>query len=467
MIDKCKIFTPEEIAIELLDYLGYKENLYGKKIMENACGDGGILKVVVKRYIEDSLSKGIIKDKIKEGLEKDIYGIEYDITHYLNCRENLEKIANCYSIKSVNWNILNANTLETTFKEKFDFVVGNPPYIVFREIPIEMREKLKQKYVTCQKGKFDYCYAFIEESLISLKSNGKLGYLIPNSIFKNVFGNNLREYLKPSLTNIIDYTSKQLFKNILTSSAIIICDKNTKNDYLEYINIVEKKFFKILKDDLKEKWVFSNQKNKKVTKRFGDFFHAAITIATLYNKAFVIEEFEEKETYFKVGEYKLEKEVMRRAISPRGKSTSIEEIIIFPYYYENEKLQRYSEEFFTRKYPEVTRYLKQYTDKLNERKVDKTSKWFEYGRNQALSHLNCNKLLLSTIVTNELSIYRLEEEEIPYSGIYITSKFGADLEEAKKILESKEFLEYVHSIGINVSGESKRITAKDINEFRF
>lgn len=467
MIDKCKIFTPEKIAIELLDYLEYKKNLYGKKIMENACGDGGILKVVVKRYIEDSLSNSISEEQIKKGLENDIYGIEYDEKHYNNCKENLEKIANNYNIKDVNWNILNANTLESDFKEKFDFVVGNPPYIVYREIPNDMRKRIKQKYITCQKGKFDYCYAFIEESLISLKDGGKLGYLIPNSIFKNVFGNDLREYLKPSLTNIIDYTSNQLFKEALTSSAIIICNKNIKTDYFEYTDIVNNHSFKILKDDLKEKWIFSIPHQKKTTKRFGDFFHAAITIATLYNKAFVIEEFEEEETYFKVGEYKLEKEVIRKAISPRKKVRDIKEMIIFPYYYENERLHRYSEKSFMQNYPEVTRYLKQFNDKLNKRKVDKSSKWFEYGRSQALSHLNCKKLLLSTVVTNELSVYKLEEDEIPYSGIYITSKFESDLDDAKRILESEEFLAYVHSIGINVSGESKRITAKDINEFRF
>lgn len=467
MIDKCKIFTPEKIAIEMLDYLEYKENLYGKKIMENACGDGGILKIIVKRYIEDSLANNISKNKIKKGLESDIYGIEYDKNHYFSCKENLEKIANTYNIKNVKWNILNTNTLESNFKEKFDFVVGNPPYIVYREIPNDIREKIKEKYISCQKGKFDYCYAFIEESLISLKDKGKLAYLIPNSIFKNVFGNNLREFLKSSITNIIDYTSKQLFKEALTSSAIIICNKNINTNYLEYTDIVNNYSFKILKSDLKEKWIFSIPRNKKATRRFGDFFHAAITIATLYNNAFVIKKFEEKERYFKVGEYKLEKDVIRKATSPRKKANNVKEIIIFPYYYKNQKLHRYSEEIFIRNYPEVTRYLKQFDSNLNRRKVDKTCKWFEYGRNQALAHLNCKKLLLSTIVTNELNIYKLEKNEIPYSGIYITSKFGAHLDEAKKILESREFLEYVQSIGINVNGESKRITAKDINEFRF
>lgn len=34
MNKKCQIFTPENYVIELLDSVGYTENLYGKKILD-------------------------------------------------------------------------------------------------------------------------------------------------------------------------------------------------------------------------------------------------------------------------------------------------------------------------------------------------------------------------------------------------------------------------------------------------
>lgn len=52
MNKKCQIFTPENYVIELLDSVGYTENLYGKKILENSCGDGNILAIIVQD-IED------------------------------------------------------------------------------------------------------------------------------------------------------------------------------------------------------------------------------------------------------------------------------------------------------------------------------------------------------------------------------------------------------------------------------
>ena len=88
----CQVFTPTENVKELLDWCGYIDNLYGKKIIENSCGDGNILKEVVKRYIEDCLQKGISNKEISKGLEKDIYGIEYDVQQHKKCKKNLSLV---------------------------------------------------------------------------------------------------------------------------------------------------------------------------------------------------------------------------------------------------------------------------------------------------------------------------------------------------------------------------------------
>ena len=41
------------------------------------------------------------------------------------------------------------------------------------------------------------------------------------------------------------------------------------------------------------------------------------------------------------------------------------------------------------------------------------------------------------------------------------------LDMAKKILESDNFLDYIKSVGINASGDSYRITSKDISNYYF
>lgn len=64
--EKCQIFTPDDIVKDMLDYLGYSDNLYGKTILESSCGNGQFLKEIVKRYIEDSQKKRFIKNKNQE-----------------------------------------------------------------------------------------------------------------------------------------------------------------------------------------------------------------------------------------------------------------------------------------------------------------------------------------------------------------------------------------------------------------
>ena len=112
--------------------------------------------------------------------------------------------------------------------------------------------------------------------------------------------------------------------------------------------------------------------------------------------------------------------------------------------------------------------MRQYSKELETRQSDKNASWFEYGRSQALGHLNKEKLLISTIITNEVDVYKIDANTIPFSGIYITVKNqNYSLDDAIEILKSEQFLEYVRNIGINISGKSRRITCKDINNYLF
>ncbi len=468
MIKKCQVFTPAQNVKELLDSVGYISDLYGKKVIENACGDGNILKEIVKRYIEDALNNNRTIDEIKKGLQIDIYGAEIDDVHYSNCLNNLDAITESFKITNVKWNILNRDFLKQRIVNKFDYVIGNPPYITYRDLDDSTRSYLNENFTSCGHGKFDYCYAFIEASLSCLKATGKLAYLIPSSIFKNVFAQELRNMILPSTFKIIDYTTQKLFEKALTSSAILVCDKSIISQSIEYQDVANGTRHTIAKDNLHGKWIFSEHKVEVKSKnRFGDYFTAAISIATLLNEAYILKDFTEEEDHIVVKNFKIERNVIRKGVSPRSLNYKKPEFILFPYLYDKNVLVRYQSAEFEEKFPEATRYLKSYAKELSERKSDKSVEWFEYGRTQALAHLNQPKLLLSTVVTKEVKVYELSKECIPYSGIYIVPKIDIPLEKAKEILKSEAFYNYVKGIGINASGSSLRITAVDVNNFKF
>jgi len=467
--EKCQVFTPKNIVNELLDNIGYVNLLHGKKILENSCGDGSFLVGVVDRYIRDSILHGFTLDKIVKGLESDIYGIEIDQRHIDNCIRNLNDIANHYNLPKVNWKILNEDVLKFKFDIKFQFVVGNPPYITYSELDKYTRQYIKENFQTCSSGKPDYYYAFIESAIRCLADDGKLAYLVPNNFMKNRFAEDLRNYLLPHLKDIYNYTSIKLFSNKLTSSAIVICDMQYKSNEITYFDIKKNIDFKILKRNLQDKWVFVRENQNIQTDQitFGDYFKASCSIATLLNEVFIIKKYKEEKNYLVVGNFKIEKEILVETVSPRSLNYDRKEYLLFPYEYENNKLIRYTEEEFISRYPYATEYLSFYKGKLLKRVADGNAKWFEFGRSQALAHLRQEKLLLSTLITDKVKVYMLQKDVIPYSGIYIIPKEKYKLQKAYDILNSADFLKYAESIGINSNGKSIRISPRDINNYKF
>lgn len=471
MNKKCQVFTPENYVRELLDSVGYTEHLYGKRILENSCGDGNILVAVVQRYIDDCVAKGLSRTRIKNGLTRDIYGVEIDPEQHRKCIKNLNEVLQRNNINGVEWKIFNADYLRWNNVLQFQFIVGNPPYITYSELKKEEQKYVKNTFSTCAKGKFDYCYAFIEKSIKSLAQNGKMAYLIPSSIFKTVFGLNLRNYMKPYITIIKDYTQEKVFDNALVKSSIMVLDKQRQQGTLHYMDMTLEKEIKIPVNQLTGKWFFTDNLVNGMH-RFGDYFKVSHVVATLLNKAYVIkkEDYEETEEGFCSRGHCIEKIMVRDTATPRSLRYGKTEKIIFPYSYNAGTLIRFEEGVFETNYPEAAAYLNDFRKKLDKRKSDQNAKWYEYGRTQALAGLEREKLLISTVITENIVVYRLTRECIPYAGMYIVECESNDeytLDDAVRILESRDFRQYVLDVGIHISGSSLRITSKDIEDYRF
>ena len=471
MNKKCQVFTPENYVRELLDSVGYTHDLYGKKILENSCGDGNILVVVVQRYIDECVAKGLSRTKIKNGLAKDIYGFEIDGKQYEKCILNLNEVLKCNNINTVNWKIYKEDFLCWKEDVKFQFVVGNPPYITYSELNEIDQQYVKNNFKTCIKGKFDYCYAFIEKSLKALDINGKMSYLIPSSIFKTVFGYNLRTYMKPYIVEIRDYTQVKIFDKALVKSSIMVLNKQRQQDVLYYRDMTLGTHVDIPITQLGDKWFFAKE-TKVGQHRFGDYFKVSHVVATLLNKAYVLPDgkYTEVDNGYVCGNYTIEKAVVKKTETPRTLRYNKHEKIIFPYAYNENGLVRFGDGEFERLYPEASAYLNEFREDLDKRQSDDSAKWYEYGRSQALAGLNSVKLLISTVVTNAVEVYELEQNCIPYAGMYIVEKEDNDeytLNDAFRILKSDVFKQYVLKVGIPISGKSVRITSKDVENFMF
>lgn len=468
MNKKCQVFTPQDYVEKLLDSVGYTHDLYGKKIMENSCGDGNILAVVVQRYIDDCRANGLSRTKIKNGLSKDIYGVEIDPEQLFKCINRLNEIVKQNGILSVSWNIFRGDYLRMEDTIHYDFVVGNPPYITYSELKKEDQEYIKVSFDSCIRGKFDICYAFLEKSLGSLSDSGRMAYLIPSSVYKTVFGQAIRDMMLPYVDKVINYTQEKVFEEALVKSSIIVLNKAKddfnvlyKDESVRNVTILDSRSFR-------DKWFFA--RTNRGNRRFGDYFKVSHVVATLCNKAFVLKEWQnDDEGNYVCGGYVLEQELIHDAISPKNMRSGREEKIIFPYGYDNNhELIRYDEDEFENRFPGCANYLNQYREELDNRDSDKSAKWFEYGRSQALNHLDCDKALISTIISNKVIVYQLNQGAVPYAGMYITAKTNQlTIDDAIDVLQSDIFLDYARTMGIPINGDSVRVTSKDIENYLF
>ncbi len=474
--EKCQIATPIQYAKLMLKLARIELKILECNFLENSCGEGNILCEFVELFLNCATREKLSTIDIKKRLQENVIGIELDQDKSKKCLEKLDSIALKYNIKNIKWQILNEDFLTFKSDKRYDFIIGNPPYISYRNLTIENRKFCRENFLSCKRGKFDYCYAFIEKSLQLLSDDGKLVYLIPNSIFKNVFAKELRGLLLENIKAIYDNFPSKVFNNASISPSIFLYENNSKTKFLKYFDYTEDQHNpkNILKDNLKYKWVFDNsilnEENGIQQIRFGDAFIIANSIATLSNESYLIKEFQDLDSnYILVDKtYKIEKKLLRPAVSPNSLNRGKDFHIIFPYYYKNDKLCRYNDLEFENLFPFGKKYLDSKKEKLEKRDSDNSVKWFEYGRTQALANMNKEKLMISILVSKNIQIYELNENTIPYSGIYIVQKnTNYPLSKAKKILASKKFYKYIRLMGIKSEGSSKRITCNDVKKYKF
>lgn len=453
MSENCKIYTPKEMVKKLLSLCGYKNKLIlGKHVLDNSCGQGAILKEVVTNYIKAARRIKMNDCLIKKDLETFIHGYDIDQKAIDVCVSELNIIAQQFGIYDVEWNIHCTNFLNIEHKEKYDYIIANPPYINYTDIDEEERSGLK-KFSTCNFGKYDYYYAFIEAGIKSMVKDASMVYIVPNSFLKNNSGKELRRCIKPFLTDLIDLSEIKVFKNATVSTCIIKLEK--RNTEVFKYSLASKHVSKVIKkEDIEDKYLYEINTDSEIL-TFGEIFNVFSSVATLLNKAFLISS---------DSDIDLSELIIRPAASPKNLNYNKEQHIIFPYSFDKQgMLIKYTEDEMIQLFPSCYNHLLLWKDDLENRDSDQNTKFYEYGRSQALTKINCNKILVSTIVTNNIKCYLLDKNTIPYSGLVITEKGnGYSLNLAKDILESPDFFNYINNVAVSANGVSKRISSKDI-----
>lgn len=478
-----QVYTPAWIVDEILNLVGYKgENLLNKYILEPSCGDGAFLQEIVRRYVNTCREQNVTDEAIISGLETYIIGVEIDVEEWKKCIVNLDKIVvDEFSLPAPKWQIFNGNTLilYKNYISKFDFIVGNPPYIRIHNLDIETREYIKKNFLFAD-GTIDIYLAFFEIGFKMLNTSGMLGYITPNSYLHNSSYKRFREYLKSRkfVHTLIDFKANKLFKGISTYTAISIFENNYGKDYFNYkelenneIHFVNKIYF----DKLDNKdWSFANDENTTFLERLSSNFTNSIDVqygfATLRDKIFVgkIESIEESDIVLFNG-VPIEKSILKTVVKGSRFKGNIDENdkIIFPYEWRNGKYYAISEKKLEREFPHCYAYFLSQRNELESRDIDKGAAWYEYGRSQGVQTIHNEKIILSTLVNDRIDFYKVPKDVLMYSGIFIIRKnLSINWSLIENTLKSEDFFKYLRLTGKDFSGGYKSVTTKQIKDFK-
>lgn len=211
------------------------------------------------------------------GEYKNLTGIEND-TSLIN-----SEIENFYS--SPKNNLIKGDFFELDFKEKFDFIIMNPPYVRQESIDLTSNSKnrisklLNDHYENIPKKSNLYIY-FILKALKHLNENGYLVAIIYDSWLYTDFGFKLKEILinQFNLKKIIHFR-EDAFENInVGATVILVSSKGPQNSLIEYISCQSPKDlpnnmnFTNVKKISKEEFLNFNLMGDNILKYSTDFF---------------------------------------------------------------------------------------------------------------------------------------------------------------------------------------------------
>ena len=484
------IYTPAWIVNLILDKVRYIKNIFTKKIVDPACGDGNFLIFIVQRFLDDCKKNKLNNQKIKELLQNNIYGFDIDKFALNKCRDNLNKIIYSYGLRDIKWNILcldglDKNTIKKYFNY-FDYVVGNPPYIRIQHLGQERRIKLQSDWSFCKSGSTDIYIAFFELGLNLLNSTGKNGYITPNTFFKTDAAQLLRYHLmeKRYIKEIINFSHYQIFDDATTYSAITILDKNWNKGRFSYYEGNNEKVEFV--DDLNlsdinyQKWIFASneilEKIKNIEVRgipLGKIAEIHVGLTTLADDFYIFKDpvFENNRVIIRLKdgkEFTIEKSILKPIVKVSVLKSAKEEqnrYIIFPYKKINGKHIIIPEAELKKEYRDTYKYFLAIRDRLILRDKGKPNpiSWYAFGRSQGLDTSFGKKILVSPLSLKPNFIVWEKEEYSFYAGYCI--KFKGDLHRLVRQLNSEDMEFYIKYVGRDYQNGYKSYAKSSISNF--
>ena len=328
---------------------------------------------------------------------------------------------------------------------KFDYIVGNPPYMKTEDIK-EFTPKEHKLYPNRYKSaykQYDKYFLFIERAFNLLKENGAMGYIVPSKFMKVGAGKELRNFLSTNkaVKAITSFGAHQVFSDKSTYSCIVVL-QNKENDSFKYSEIDSLAKWRVR--DLtsfsenernvslmgKETWVLCSDRLQTI---FNHILNQSVPlgeivgddyifngIQTSANKVYIFQPESEDRQYYYFRYNKQLYQVEKKVTKPYFKTVSGEDSlntyrtfkpnarVIFPYKKRTDgKLDVIKLSTIQRKYPYFYNYLTAIQSELDRPNRDikptptTTNEWHRFGRHQSLEACEISEKIIVGVLAQE------------------------------------------------------------------
>ena len=197
-------FTPKNIAIDMIN-ICKKHNKKIKRVLEPSCGSCQVINEV---------------DKAFEDIQID--GVEFNNTIFTEIKA-LEHTNNT--------NLMNNDYLKYVPEEKYDLIIGNPPYFVMPKNDVETI------YYNYFDGRPNIFVLFIIKAMFELKMNGILAFVLPKNFLNCNYYNKLREHIVENfkIVSIKDHSNEKYIETGQDTIVLIIQKRKKRTINIKYV----------------------------------------------------------------------------------------------------------------------------------------------------------------------------------------------------------------------------------------
>ena len=192
-----EVFTRPEVVAYMLDgvrHCGKFRSLVGLRVLEPSCGDGAFVLPLIEAWLSEK------PDFASADADSFLRACDISSGNIKKLREAVRgrlMAAGCARARAnallSQW-LVCGDFLLQEFKERFDIVIGNPPYIRFDDISAAKQKEYRALFSSFAE-RCDIYVPFFEKSLALLSDKGVFSFICTNRFTKSSYGKQLRRLI--------------------------------------------------------------------------------------------------------------------------------------------------------------------------------------------------------------------------------------------------------------------------------